>query len=385
MNYTLPPPEVFQKWLLEFLRAGDNYRVAYRAAFEFRGEVPLRELAVPAIITSTNTDVLRDYLAKIRQTSDDVAVRVGGTLEDNLAEARQFFLDHAGSAVPPAPPPALPPGQVGNHVVSYAHGQVRVRLCLAGEGRPVLLIHGAARSTACLERLLATFAQSRPVIALDLPGHGESDSWPADVTFIDAAEQAILAVLDELDISSVDAWGEWGGGSLLCEFARRQPQRIAGLAISGAQLFSDAERDDLLEHYAPAIEPVWHGGHLLECWHRVRNESLFWPWYRQEQANIIDAEPRLDPDDLHLRVRALLQSAADQSRVFAELLAYPLANSLGELSVDVLLSAASWDPNLAHTRVAAEQIAVHSFSNLPDDQGDWPGVLLEFFNQDASV
>lgn len=43
--------------------------------------------------------------------------------------------------------------------------------------------------------------------------------------------------------------------------------------------FSDRQRKELVANYTPDIQPVWYGGHLLEAWHLMRDQGLFWPWY----------------------------------------------------------------------------------------------------------
>ena len=379
MKYDMPEPEVFQKWLIEFLRAGDNYRIAYKAAFCYAGEKALARLTVPAIVTATATDVLRDHLDKITAVAATVDVHHGGTLQDNLAEAREHFKTYPGENVIPVAAAVTTENLIANGIVAYEYGNLRIRFQIRGSGQPILLIHGAARSSTCILPVMRALSAHRPVIAIDLPGHGESDSWPHDVAFIDAALVAIRAIVDEFSLNSFDAWGEWGGASLLCEFVKCQPGRITNLVIAGAQAFSTAEQQDLVANYAPEILPRWHGGHLQELWHRVRNETLFWPWYQQGGENVLNAEPQLDPDELTDRVLAQLQSAAVQTQVHRELIAYPLADNLVDIPANVLLTAASWDPLIEHTRQLAERIQKIDFVLLPNQIADWPNVLLDFY------
>ena len=54
MDFDVPEPERLQAGLVELMRAGDNYRVAYRAAFEYRGDLDLPELRVPALVTAAD-------------------------------------------------------------------------------------------------------------------------------------------------------------------------------------------------------------------------------------------------------------------------------------------------------------------------------------------
>ena len=145
IHRSIPPPDVLHEWAMELLRADDHYRVGYRAAFRYPGDVPLRSLQVPAIITATETDVLGAYLPRITEPSEQVSARIGGTMEENLAEAAAYFQAHPGSDVPEAPATRPIADRLWYTTVRYTHGFIRVRCCLEGSSTgvpPLLLVHG---------------------------------------------------------------------------------------------------------------------------------------------------------------------------------------------------------------------------------------------------
>ena len=376
---TVPPPEVLQQWAMEFLRAGDHYRVGYRAAFSYPGDVPLKTLQSPAIITATETDVLGAYLARSEEPSDQVQARIGGSMEENLAEAAEFFAAHPGSDVPPVSDTRSVCGCAWNFTVAYPHGFIRARADTEPQGTPVLIVHGAGGSVETMEPWLQALRASRPVVAIDLPGHGESDLLPADAGFLDACAAAITAVLDKLAIEQVDGWGQWGGATVLADAASREPGRFRKLALSGVQCLDAGEADDLAKHFAPRIELQWHGGHLLEYWHVARNQHLFWPWYEQTEAAATTGDPHVEADDLHRRTLALMKSSAVLPAAAQELFGYPLVGTLKELQTPLLLAAAPSDPNRLHTEKAAGLINT-AFTGLPEDIEGQVKRLTEFFD-----
>lgn len=101
-------------------------------------------------------------------------------------------------------------------------------------GMPLLLVHGAGSHLdwpAELRRL-----PGRPVIAINLPGHGKSPG--PGRTEVGAYAQDVLALLDVLALPQVLAMGQSMGGAICQTLGLEQPQRLAGLvlAVTGALL-----------------------------------------------------------------------------------------------------------------------------------------------------
>jgi pimeloyl-ACP methyl ester carboxylesterase len=378
---TVPPPDVLHNWALELLRAGDHYRVGYRAAFTYPGEVPVRTLRSPAIITATNNDVLAACLQRITDPAPGVAVRLGGSMADNLAEAAAFFAAHPGTEPPPAPRPAPVAGRGWNTTVTTPAGSVRVRCALEQPGMPVLLVHDLGGASETVEPLFTALAAHRPVLALDLPGHGESHRLNGQ-DFMAAGTAALAAVLDDFAFPQVQAVGCGGGAVMLAAAARSMPDRFAALVLSGLPYLDAAAAREQAARFAPRIDPVWHGGHLLEYWHVARNQALFWPWYAQDDAHALTGEPRVEAADLHVRTLALLKAAADLPAAAAAAFAYPLDGALAELSQPVGLAAAPSDPHASHVRAAAAAHPQHKLIDLPDAPAEQAPVLLEIFAEE---
>ena len=336
----IPPPEELHKWAIELLRAGDHYRVGYRAAFLYPGDEPLRRLQVPAIITATATDVLAAFLERVTEPADGVVARVGGSMQDNLDEAAAYFVEHPGSDAPAVAATRPIAGRPWHRMVAYAGGAVRVRVSGDVSRRPVLLVHGAGGSSATVAALFDELAAQRAVIAVDLPGHGESTPPPAGMDYLAACAASLSAVIDAFGLDVIDAWGEREGAAVLAEFATRSASRLRALALSEVPDWSADDAADLAEHFAPRIEPVWYGGHLLEYWHVARNRYLFSPWYRQTEAAAVAGEPHVGADELHVRALALMQSAAVLPAAAAALYSYPLDGALKKLTLPLHTAAA---------------------------------------------
>ena len=100
----------------------------------------------------------------------------------------------------------------------------RIFYVLAGEpgASPIVFIHGLAGSTSTWQMVLETFAETHQVLALDLPGHGQSDASEPEVVdySIPGLAQVVAAVMRSLGVSRRDARralpgrGRRGGGRM---------------------------------------------------------------------------------------------------------------------------------------------------------------------------
>jgi pimeloyl-ACP methyl ester carboxylesterase len=89
-----------------------------------------------------------------------------------------------------------------------------------GTGKPLLLIHGLGGTWRSWNPILDALAAEREVIALDLPGFGETPPLPGE-TSIRTLADAVTAYLDANDLKGIDAVGSSMGARLVLELARR--------------------------------------------------------------------------------------------------------------------------------------------------------------------
>ena len=107
-----------------------------------------------------------------------------------------------------------------------------VSMLEAGQGSPILLLHGLGATKAeFLPTVAALASEGHRVIAMDLPGFGDTDKpFPAayDPPFF--AEWA-ESLLDELGIERAHVLGHSMGGRVAIEFGLRNPDRTQGLVL----------------------------------------------------------------------------------------------------------------------------------------------------------
>jgi pimeloyl-ACP methyl ester carboxylesterase len=254
----------------------------------------------------------------------------------------------------PDPLAAPPSSDEVRGYVNLAHGQVLVRRRGTGSARPVLLLHETPGSSAQMRPLMQELARDRTVIAVDLPGLGDSDLLPDP----DAAAYAKVlgGVLGQLRLTEVDVIAEFTAAPLALELARSAPNHVHRLVLDGAFVLGASERRALLKYYCPVIRASWEGSHLLALWHRLRDQELNWPWYEGAASAIRRREPEIGAERLQamlLDVMKRLDHYGDACRAAID---YPMKDQLGEVRQPVLLAQVAEDIRYQWTRKLARRL-----------------------------
>ena len=90
----------------------------------------------------------------------------------------------------------------------------------AGRGKPLLLVHGLGGSHRSWDPISATLAKTREIIALDLPGHGQTPAEADSGTFNGLA-RSLDEWLVSQNLAGIDMVGSSMGARLVLEMARR--------------------------------------------------------------------------------------------------------------------------------------------------------------------
>lgn len=134
------------------------------------------------------------------------------------------------AASPPRPMPDVPGVR---HSDVSANG-VRLHVAEAGEGAPLLLIHGWPQHWYEWRELIPPLAERHRVICPDLRGFGWSEA-PRGPYDKETLARDMLALLDELGLDRVRVVGhDWGGwaGFLMALFAPERVERLIALNIA---------------------------------------------------------------------------------------------------------------------------------------------------------
>jgi pimeloyl-ACP methyl ester carboxylesterase len=97
-----------------------------------------------------------------------------------------------------------------------------------GHGQPLLLIHGIGGNWRSWSTVLDALAARREVIAIDLPGHGQTPPLPNENTFY-ALVDAVESWLHAHNLEGIDCVGSSMGARLVLELVRRG---VVGATVS---------------------------------------------------------------------------------------------------------------------------------------------------------
>ncbi|NIF06234.1 alpha/beta hydrolase [Chryseobacterium sp. Tr-659] len=132
--------------------------------------------------------------------------------------------------------------------VSQLHGQnvkpsasgyipvngIKVYYEVYGEGRPVVLLHGAFMTIDMnWGQLIPELSKTRKVIAIELQGHGHTPFSDRKLSYNTLAGD-VEGVMDYLKVETADVVGYSFGGTVAYQFAIQSPKRLKNLVIISA-------------------------------------------------------------------------------------------------------------------------------------------------------
>lgn len=358
----VPPLEFIQRGALEFLLAGDGYRVGYSAAFRHDGGLALDGITVPVCLGTRPSDLIhpmRDRAPpgswRIEAPADPLAAAVmeRGLLHAHPAPDRPFV----------APPCGPVPGRASPDFLTIGDSRLLMRRVL-GTGETTLIIPEIPGSTAWMLPLLDVLPG--PAIAFDLPGLGESDVDGSFVPSVEEWAERLLAALDAAGVGRVRIYAHRGGCAVAVAMALAAPDRIGALLLDAPLCVPDAVRAGLVETYAPEMALSWDGSHMTRVWHHLRDQEFWWPWFDRRQVAALPADPAIDPAILTIRAAACLRQPQNYRAAWQAIWRYDLLAGLAVVIPPVAIAASPGEA-FGHLAGAAAALAGRPVAVLPDD------------------
>jgi pimeloyl-ACP methyl ester carboxylesterase len=225
---------------------------------------PHHETATPAparrdMVEALASGVTATPLARRLARQHDIALdRIAGSGPRRRIQARDVTALAVAAHGRTAAKPVVPPPAAAREADGIGLHRAWLR---QGEGRPLVLIHGFGAELNGWRPLVASLAPGRPILAVDLPGHGHSPA--AAAPSLEGFAAAVADTLAAEGIASADLIGHSLGAAVAACLADTAAFELRSLLlISPAGLGPDIN------------------GAFLDGFTRARSEASLGPWLR---------------------------------------------------------------------------------------------------------
>jgi 2-succinyl-6-hydroxy-2,4-cyclohexadiene-1-carboxylate synthase len=214
---------------------------------------------------------------------------------------------------------------------------VQLNIEISGSGMPLVLLHGFTGSARSWLQHISALSEQHQVIAVDLLGHGQSDSPDDSARYsIECCTHDLSALFNQLGLERFYLLGYSMGGRVALHFALTYPERLAGLILESASpgIADPQERQARLNSDIALAERIERDGleAFVDYWERLplfASQAALPPGVREQMRRERLAN---NPDGLANSLRGLSTGAQPS-----------LWDRLPELRVPTLIIAGAFD------------------------------------------
>lgn len=313
-----PGPEVLHDMVVQLLTASQSYEELYSAAISWEDIDNVDRLKAPATLNiwESASGFERVKLVVERGLPENYTPIHSDAASGRYRRQLRYLLQRdfeSGIAAAPRDASATLPRHYRSLYVETRSGSLHARAS-AGvpDARPLVLLHDWGGSSRAFDGIAARLADRHPVVAFDLPGHGDTPlPYGEPEGLVSLCVDAVADALATLGVTAADVVGT-GAGYLLAEaLATRHAGLVNRTAcLATAPLITDAATLGALADSALSFEPDVSGAHLLRAHAVAKHRDLFWTWWDRRGAMALARANPLDPDRLQRRTIELLKSGS---------------------------------------------------------------------------
>jgi pimeloyl-ACP methyl ester carboxylesterase len=141
-------------------------------------------------------------------------------------------------------------------------GELNLYYEIHGEGRSVVLLHGAYMTADSFGPFLPGLAERYQVIVPEMQAHGRTADVDRPITYEQMADDT-AGLMRHLDIDNADFVGYSMGGAIALQVAIRHPELVRRLVMASSGFASDSAHPEALEMF-PSISPEMFAGSPIE-------------------------------------------------------------------------------------------------------------------------
>jgi pimeloyl-ACP methyl ester carboxylesterase len=310
-----PGADDIHHWVSMYYRGCKTYRPAYRAACHYGAAAhhAVEALRVPAVFMASAEDMLFPHLDRLP------ALRAGQHIErlphDHGAKMRSIagFVDSLprgspGSFTFPRTPVGSGPAL---QFMDTDSGQVLVRHYGQRERPALVLLHDAPGSGLAHDDLARSLGDHVHVVLPDLPGNGQSTAPAEGCSVIDAAVDAVLAIVEQAGIDAFAVVGIGCGAMVAARLTERADPRLTAVVVEHPPVADE----DAAQRIAPDLQMSPEGAHWLQAWMQLRDAQIYSPWFDGRVKAQRRTQGCFDAQWLHDQTCALMASRTSYHRL----------------------------------------------------------------------
>lgn len=319
-----PPAELVQTILIRYLQAGQTYHHAYRIAFETEDRDHMNGLSVPTTMVRWEGSAalsMTDALLGLGVPECVSVLNAGPALETRYTMQQQALEDVVARWSESSGDNLAPKEQQAGFkesttfecgYFSVGDMQVHGRARLSGQGKPLVILHDTGESGLQLQNAGLPDTGNRPILILDLPGHGDSSLLPTgEPLALDTIAGTVSAAIRLAGFEGADLFGRGLGGAI--GIAVSHQINLNHIYIVDPAPYSEEEKSAFLAKGIPDISPRPDGTHLITAWTMLRDAELYWPWFDTRHSACRNRNADLCPETLHIKTVDLLKAGPEFS------------------------------------------------------------------------
>jgi pimeloyl-ACP methyl ester carboxylesterase len=257
-------------------------------------------------------------------------------------------------------------------------GGRRVHYRRAGEGPPLVMLHGSPGDGEVLAEEMAAAARRFTCFALDTPGFGRSDALPGDSLTVRDLAAATAEAMEALRLPPCRIYGTHTGAAIAVEVGAAFPERVTGLVLEGLPVFTPEETQVLMGGtFAPMIaDPL--GGHLTATWIRFRDQFTWFPWFSRDVTRLNPVD-RPTPQEVDLWVSMFYRACRTYGPAYRAACSYGRGayDAIQALPAPVVVTASAEDMLFPHLDRLPPLKDGQRVVRLPYDPAAKPEALAE--------
>lgn len=145
-----------------------------------------------------------------------------------------------------------------------------------GEGRPLMMLHGAYGWVASDDPLLTGLAQGRKVIAVEFQAHGRTADIDRPLSYEQMADDT-AALMRHLNLAQADIFGYSMGGGVAIQLAVRHPELVRKLVVVSAGISTDGGHPEMWAAIETITPEIFAGSPMEEAYLRLAPDKEGFP------------------------------------------------------------------------------------------------------------